>query len=202
MKVVWKGTQLTTKNPHTRLALIVPARGNRRAVYIDSLLKLPENTQTHALTNLSRISIDNIVTRLSVTVDGVLDWQLDLLLQSHTQARYNRVSPDSLSLTTHDWIYHNNSAANITAATLVTGELQVPFLPWLPTHSTQLQQLSWIPTTPTLQLAELWTLNSLGTELWIPTQLRSLSPLGGRKRRQCFRHWLSNHHQGNGYAQF
>jgi hypothetical protein len=37
-----------------------------------------------------------------VTVDGVLDWQLDLL-QSYTQVQYNWVSPDSLSLTTHDW---------------------------------------------------------------------------------------------------
>jgi hypothetical protein len=109
-----------------------------------------------------------------VTVDGVLDCQLDLLLQSHTQARYNRVSPDSLSHTIHDSIYHNTSAVNITAATLVTGELQVPFLPWLPTHSTQLQQLSWIPTTPTLQLAELselsrnsqYRLNSEVYDLW------------------------------------
>jgi hypothetical protein len=75
-----------------------------------------------------------IVTRLSVTIDGVLDCQLDLLLQSHTQARYNRVSPDSLSLTIHCLIYHNNSAANITAAILVTGELQSS-LPWIPNLS-------------------------------------------------------------------
>jgi hypothetical protein len=84
---------------------------------------------------------------LGVTVDGVLDCQLDLLLQSHTQARYNRVSPDSLCLKTHDGIYHSNSAAIITAATLVTGELLVPFLPW-------------IPTTPTLWLPQLQLCNS------------------------------------------
>jgi hypothetical protein len=63
----------------------------------------------------------------------VLDWQLDLL---HLTINYNWVSPDSLSLTTHDWIYHNNTAAIVTSATLVTGELQVPFLfPWIRTQN-------------------------------------------------------------------
>jgi hypothetical protein len=91
---------------------------------------------------LFKIKVQCIVTGL-VTVDGVLDWQLNLL-QSYTQVQYNWVSPDSLSLPTHDWIYHNNSAAFVTAATLVTGELQVPFLPFLgyqPTNLLTLQQL-------------------------------------------------------------
>jgi hypothetical protein len=97
------------------------------------------------------------VTRL-VTVDGVLDWQLDLL-QSYTQVQYNWVSPDSLSLTIHAWIYHNNSAAIVTAATLVTGELQVPFLPCLVTNSLN-RQLQ------TLQQLQLTTENSEVYDLW------------------------------------
>jgi hypothetical protein len=133
----------------------------------------------------------------------VLDWQLDLLqLYTQVQYVYNWVSPDSLSLTTHDWIYHNNSAAIITAATLVTGELLVPFLPFLGyqlTHSpTQtLQQLPSSPkTTPNFN-------NSLATpKLWAHNwELRGIWPLDGLERRQCFWHWLSSHHLGNGYPQ-
>jgi hypothetical protein len=51
-------------------------------------------------------------------------------------------------------MYHNNSAANITAATLVTGELQVPFLPLLGYKLTQppTQKLS-----NTSGIYDLWT---------------------------------------------
>jgi hypothetical protein len=92
-----------------------------------------------------------------VTVDGVLDWQLDLF---HFIINYNWVSPDSLSLPTHDCIYHSNSAAIITAATLVTGELQGPFLPWIPTSSS--------PTHRTLrtELNSRYQLNSEVYDLW------------------------------------
>jgi hypothetical protein len=114
----------------------------------------------------------------------VLDWQLDLL-QSYTQVQYNWVSPDSFSLTTHDslsdsthslsqlnWVYHNNSAAIVTAATLVTGELQVPFLPFpghrptnstLDTNSLQLNSTTHSPTTPThnWELRGIWLLVGL-----------------------------------------
>jgi hypothetical protein len=55
----------------------------------------------------------------------VLDWQSDLL---HFTTKYNWVSLDSLRLTIHGWIYHNNSAVIVTSAALVTAELQVPFL--------------------------------------------------------------------------
>jgi hypothetical protein len=91
----------------------------------------------------------------------VVDWQLDLL-QSYTQVQYNWVSPDPRSLTIHDWIYHDNSAAIVTAATLVTGELQVPFLPFLghqPTNSLT-HQLK------TLQQLQLTTENSVVYDLW------------------------------------
>jgi hypothetical protein len=90
------------------------------------------------------------------------------LLQSYTQVQYNWVSPDSLSLTTHDWIYHNKSAAIVTAATLVTGELQVPFLPFLghqPTNSLNRQLKTLPPTTP-LQQLPLTTENSEVYDLW------------------------------------
>jgi hypothetical protein len=95
----------------------------------------------------------------------VLDWQLDLLL-SYTQVQYNWVSPDSLSLTTHEWIYHNNSAFIVTAATLVTGELQVPFLPFLghqPTNSLTHLTHTTTPTTPThnWELRGIWPLVGL-----------------------------------------
>jgi hypothetical protein len=113
----------------------------------------------------------------------VLEWQLDLL-QSYTQVQYNWVSPDSLSLPTHDWIYHNNSVAIVTAATLVTGELQVPFLfpGYQLTHSpTQtLQQLPSSPkTTPNSKLpsaAQLqWQLSEV-YDLW--TDCRGDSAFG------------------------
>jgi hypothetical protein len=62
-------------------------------------------------------------------------------------------------------MYHNNSAAIVTAATLVTGELQVPFLPFLGyqlTNSTSnsnqlltLQQLQL--TTENSEVYDLWT---------------------------------------------
>jgi hypothetical protein len=73
----------------------------------------------------------------------VLDWQSDLL---HFTTKYNWVSPDSLGLTIHDRIYQDNSAATVSTATallasfpntiLVAAELQVPFLPFLATNST------------------------------------------------------------------
>jgi hypothetical protein len=97
-----------------------------------------------------------------VTVDGywIVNWIY--YSQSYTQVQYNRVSPDSLSLTTHDWLYHSNSAAIVTAATLVTGELLVPFLfrGYQLTNST-LQQLRrlWRPN-PGYQL------NSEVYDLW------------------------------------
>jgi hypothetical protein len=96
----------------------------------------------------------------------VLNWQLDLL-QSYLTINYNWVSLDSLSLTTHDWIYHNNSAAIVTAATLVTGELLVPFLPFLGYQLTQppTQNSPTTPspkTTPTLQQHwGIWPLDGL-----------------------------------------
>jgi hypothetical protein len=93
----------------------------------------------------------------------VLDWQLDLL-QSYTQVQYNLVSPDSLSLTTHDSLYHDNSAATVSTATallasiantiLVAAELQVPFLfPWIPTQLTHSTGL----TTENSEVYGLWT---------------------------------------------
>jgi hypothetical protein len=73
----------------------------------------------------------------------VLDWQLDLL-QSYTQVQYNWVSPDSLSLITHNRKYHNTAVSVSTATAplasvantiLVSAELQVPFLfVWSPTN--------------------------------------------------------------------
>jgi hypothetical protein len=72
----------------------------------------------------------------------VLDWQLDLL-QSYTQAQYKWVSPDSLSLTTHDSLTNSLTLQPLYTALLaffantilVAAELQVPFLfPWIPTH--------------------------------------------------------------------
>jgi hypothetical protein len=94
----------------------------------NSILPLPSYFPIGPLQFYTHTVYNNTVTRL-VTVDGVLDWQLDLL-QSYSQVQYNWISPVSLRLTIHDWIYHNNSAAIVTAATLVTGELQVPFLPF------------------------------------------------------------------------
>jgi hypothetical protein len=59
-------------------------------------------------------------------------------------------------------IYHNKSAAIVTAATLVTGELQVPFLPFLGhqptnslTHPTTLQQLQHTPENS--EVYDLWS---------------------------------------------
>jgi hypothetical protein len=104
----------------------------------------------HTLTSQIYLLIHNILSRVSDR-RRVLDWQSDLL---HLTINYNWVSPDSLSLPTHDWIYHNNSAAIVTAATLVIGELQVPFLfPWIPTH--QLNSPTTPKTTPNLQLQQL-----------------------------------------------
>jgi hypothetical protein len=67
----------------------------------------------------------------------VLDWQSDLLPLT---TKYNWVSPDSLSLTIHDRIYHANCAVTVSTPTallasfantiLVAAELQVPFLPY------------------------------------------------------------------------
>jgi hypothetical protein len=93
----------------------------------------------------------------------VLDWQLDLL-QSHTRVQYNWVSLDSLSLKTHDWIYISNSAAIVTAATLVTGELQVSFLPFLgyqlthpPTQKLSHNSLDTQLTTENSEVYDLWS---------------------------------------------
>jgi hypothetical protein len=106
----------------------------------------------------------------------VLDWQLDLL-QSYTQVQCNWVSPDSLSLTIHDWVYHNNSAAIVTAATLVTGQLQVPFLPWIPTHSTANSKTPTTPWIPTLSTQLNYSLSSNSkTHNW---ELRGIWPLDG-----------------------
>jgi hypothetical protein len=70
-------------------------------------------------------------------------------------------------------MYHNNSAAIVTAATLVTGELQVPFLPRIPTHSlTQLSNNSY----NSFQLLQLTTENSEVYDLW--TDCREDSAFG------------------------
>jgi hypothetical protein len=98
-----------------------------------------ENRNKHL--KMTKNTFLDIVTFLS-DYRRVLDWQSDLL---HLTTKYNWVSPDSLGLTIHDWIYHDNSAVTVSTATallasfantiLVAAQLQVPFLSWPPTHS-------------------------------------------------------------------
>jgi hypothetical protein len=94
-----------------------------------------------------------------------MDCQLDLLLLT---INYNTTeslqTPSVLQLTTE---YHSNSAAIITAATLSTGELLVPFLPFLGYELNSFNSL----TTPKTLKTELSELNS---ELSILTQLRGI----------------------------
>jgi hypothetical protein len=58
--------------------------------------------------------------------------------------------------------YHNNSSAIVTAATLVTGELQVPFLPFLGYQPTQ-PPTENSPTTPWIPTPSSYSFNSLDT---------------------------------------
>jgi hypothetical protein len=60
------------------------------------------NETFQLLHEINKAQFHNIVTILS-DYRRVLDWQSDLL---HFTTKYNWVSPDSLSLTLHNWIYH------------------------------------------------------------------------------------------------
>jgi hypothetical protein len=102
--------------------------------------------------------MNNIVTRL-VTVD---EYWIDNWIYYNRTLKYNTTeslrTPSVFQLTTE---YINNSAAIITAATLVTGELQVPFLGYQliqpPTQTLQQLLLRRLLQTP--QLDSNWAHN-------------------------------------------